>query len=109
MISDMIARLEEKASADASHEAYCDKEFSESCAKKENKLAELEKLSSSIDKKTAQLKREVAELQPALSELAASQAATTKLGVEEQDAFAKNKQDLEDGIDGVRHSVGCLA
>ena len=52
--------------------------------------------------KTAQLKRKVVELQPALSELAAPQAAMTKLSVEEKDAFAKNKQDLEDGIDGVR-------
>ena len=33
----MIVRLEEKASAE---KAYCDKEFSESCAKKENTLAE---------------------------------------------------------------------
>ena len=60
MISDMIARLEEKASAE---KAYCDKEL-ESCAKKEITLAEFEKLSSSTDRKTAQLKRDVAELQP---------------------------------------------
>ena len=45
-------------------------------------------------------------MQPALSELAASQAAMTKLSVEEKDAFAKNKQDLEDGIDGVRTPEG---
>ena len=104
----MTARLEEKASADASKKAYCDKEFSESCAKKENKLAELDTLSSSIDKKTAQLKREVVEMQPALSELAASQAAVTKFGVEEKDVFAKNKQDLEDGTHGVRIALGVL-
>jgi chromosome segregation ATPase len=111
LISDMIARLEEKASADASQKAYCDKELSESRAKKEKKMAELEKLSSSIDTKTArsaQLKREVAELQTALGELAASQAAMTKLRAEEKDAFARNKQDLEDGIDGVRTALGVL-
>merc|ERR1712136_738546 len=65
LISEMISRLEEKASADATHKAYCDKELSESRAKKEAKLAELEKLSASIDTKTAksaQLKREVAKL-----------------------------------------------
>ena len=66
LISEMISRLEDKASADATHKAYCDKELSESRAKKEAKLAELEKLSASIDTKTAksvQLKREVSELQ----------------------------------------------
>jgi len=111
LISDMIARLEEKASADATHKAYCDKELSESRAKKEAKLAELAKLTASIDTKTAksaQLKREVAELQTSLGELAASQAAMTKLRAEEKDAFATNKRDLEDGIDGVRTALGVL-
>ena len=53
-------------------------------------MAELQKLSSSIDTKTAksaQHKGEVAELQPALGELAASQAAVTKFSAEEKDAF----------------------
>merc|ERR1712136_529032 len=107
----MIARLEEKASADATHKAYCDKELSESRAKKEAKLAELEKLSASIDTKTAksaQPKREAAELQTSLGELAASQAAMTKLRAEEKDAFATNKRDLEDGIEGVRSALGVL-
>jgi len=111
LISEMISRLEDKASADATHKAYCDKELSESRAKKEAKLAELEKLSASIDTKTAksaQLKREVAELQTSLGELAASQAAMTKLRAEEKDAFATNKRDLEDGIEGVRSALGVL-
>ena len=63
LMSDMIARLEEKATADASQKAYGDKEFSGSCVKKEIKLAELKKLGSLIDTKTAksaQLKSEVA-------------------------------------------------
>ena len=109
LISEMISRLEDKASADATHNAYCDKELSESRAKKEAKLAELEKLSASIDTKTAksaQLKREVSELQTSLGELAASQVAVTKLRAEEKDAFATNKRDLEDGIEGVRSALG---
>ena len=101
----MISRLEDKASPDATHNAHCDKELSESRAKKEAKLAELENLSSSIDTKTAksaQLKREVGELQTSLGELAASQVAVTKLRAEEKDAFATNERNLEDGIEGVR-------
>ena len=76
-----------------------------------DKMADLEKASSSIDTETAkfvQLKREVAEWQTALGELAASQAAMTKLSAEENDAFAKSKQDLEDCIDGVRTALGVL-
>ena len=73
LISEMISRLEDKASADATHMAYCDKELSESRAKEEAKLAELEKLRA-----------------------------------EEKDAFATNKRDLEDGIEGVRSALGVL-
>ena len=65
-------------------------------------MAELKKLSSSIDTKiakSAQLKREVTRLQTTLGELAASQAAMTKLRAKEKDAFAKNQKDLEDGIE----------
>ena len=111
LISEMISRLEDKASPDATHKAYCDKELSESRARKEAKLAELEKLSASIDTKTAksaQLEREVSELQTSLCELAASQVALTKLRFEEKDAFATNKRDLEDGIEGVRSALGVL-
>ena len=111
LISEMISRLEDKASPDTTHEAYCDKELSESRAKKEAKLAELEKLSASIDTKTtksAQLKREVSELQTSLGELAAFQVTMTKLHAEEKDAFATNKRDLEDGIEGVRSAPGVL-
>ena len=111
LISEMISRLEDKASPDATHKAYCDKELSESRAKEEAKLAELEKLSASVDTKTAksaQLKREVSELQTSLGELAASQVAMTKLRAEEEDAFATNKCDLEDWIEGVRSALGVL-
>merc|ERR1712064_205416 len=52
--------------------------------------------------------REFAELQTSLGELAASQAAMTKLRAEEKDAFATNKRDLEDGIEGVRSALGVL-
>ena len=45
-------------------------------------------------------------LKAALGELAASQVAMTKLRAKKKDAFAKNKQDLEDGIDGVRTALG---
>merc|ERR1719502_2049452 len=48
LISDMIARLEEEANADATLKAYCDKEMAESTAKKDALQAE-------VDKKTAKV------------------------------------------------------
>ena len=43
-----------------------------------------------------------------MRELAASQVAMTKLRAEEMDAFATNKRDLEDGVEGVRSAPGVL-
>merc|ERR1719264_2279567 len=68
LISDMIASLEEAADADATEKAYCDKELAETRAKKEDKTAEIEKLTTKIDQmstRSAKLKEEVAGLQKA--------------------------------------------
>ena len=46
-------------------------------------------------------------LQTTLGELAASQAAVTKLRAKEKDAFAKNQKDLEDGIERALRWVSC--
>merc|ERR1719271_1128355 len=73
LISDMISRLEEEASADASEKAYCDKELAESTEKKEDRENSIAKLTTKIDQmsaKSAQLKEQVASLQKDLSSLA---------------------------------------
>merc|ERR1719414_2507102 len=75
LITDMIERLESEASADAEHKAYCDKELAESNAKKDDKTAEVSKLTTKIDQsaaRSAQLKEEVAGLNSALAALAKS-------------------------------------
>merc|ERR1712037_1044938 len=53
LISDMISKLEEAAGADATEKAFCDKELAETTAKKEEKSAEIEKLSTKIDQMSA--------------------------------------------------------
>merc|ERR1712032_1126900 len=65
LISDMIASLEEAADADATEKAYCDKEMAETKAKKDDKTAEIQKLTTKIDEmsaRSAKLKEEVAAL-----------------------------------------------
>merc|ERR1712232_1028278 len=105
LISDMIARLEEAAGADATQKAYCDKENAESEAKKADNNAEIEKLTTKIDQASArskQLKEQSAALSKALTDLAASRAESTKIRQEEHSAFVQNKADLEQGIEGVK-------
>merc|ERR1712223_1570002 len=96
LISDMIAKLEEAAGADATEKAFCDKELSE-------KTAEIEKLTTKIDQMSAasaKLKEEVAALQKALADLAAAQAEMDKLRGEESTVYKKNKADMEEGLQG---------
>jgi len=111
LIADMVERLEEDASADASHKAYCDKETAEATTKKGEKESEIEKLTTKIDQATAssaQLKEEVAAVQKSLSELAAAQAEMDKIRGQEHADYAKNKADLEQGLSGVKLALKIL-
>merc|ERR1719203_2412294 len=111
LISDMIARLESEADADAAHKAYCDKELGETNVKHADKTAEIEKLTTSIDQmsaRSAQLKEEVARLQKELAELAAAQAEMDKLRKQENADYTSNRADLEQGISGVKIALKVL-
>jgi len=108
LISDMIGRLLKEAEEDASHEAYCDKEMSETKTKKEDLEAEIDDLSTKIDKMSAdsaKLKEEVAALQKELADLASSQAEMNKLRQEEKEAYTNNKAEMEEGLEGVKMAL----
>merc|ERR1719497_135263 len=112
LISDMIESLEEAADADATEKAYCDKELAETNAKKDDKTAEIEKLTTKIDQmsaRSAKLKEEVAALQKALADLMSSQAEMDKLREEESTAYKKNKAELDQGLDGVKLALKVLS
>merc|ERR1719316_703231 len=103
LIMDMIEKLEAEAGADAKHKAYCDKELAYADEKKANRIAEIEKLTTSIDAmsaRSAQLKEEVAALEKSLAELAASQAQMDKIRAEEHAQYISNKADMEQGLEG---------
>merc|ERR1712151_1385010 len=111
LISDMIARLESEADADASHKAYCDKELGETNVKHADKTAEIEKLTTSIDQmsaRSAKLKEEVARLQKELADLASAQAEMDNLRSQEKTDYTKNRADMEQGIKGVKIALKVL-
>merc|ERR1719473_2196213 len=82
LISEMIARLEKEAEEDAAKKAYCDKEMSETKAKKDELTDEIDALTTKIDQmsaRSAKLKEEVAVLTKELADLAKSQAEMDKV------------------------------
>merc|ERR1719454_1265103 len=87
LIMGMIEKLEKEAEADADKKGYCDKEMSETEAKKAEKEAEIEKLSTKIDQDSTtskKLQEEVAVLQKELAELASAQATMNEMRAEEK-------------------------
>merc|ERR1719382_1235056 len=111
LISDMIAKLENEASADATKKAYCDKETAEATSSKNEKAADVEKLSVRIDKmaaRSASLKEEVATLEGELAALASAQVQMDKVRASEKANFDADKPELEAGIKGVQAGAKIL-
>merc|ERR1719443_2705069 len=111
LIMDMIEKLEQEAEEDAAKKGYCDKEMSETSAKKADKEAEIEKLSTKIDQmstKSAQLKEEVVVLQKELAELAQTQATMNDVRQKEKAEFNTAKAELDQGIAGIKLALKTL-
>jgi len=111
LIQDMIEKLEAEAEADATKKAYCDKELAETHQKKDDKTAEIEKLSAKIDSskaKSAKLKEEVATLQKELAALVREQAEMDKIRAEEHAAWETNSAEMEKGLNGVKLALKVL-
>merc|ERR1719198_2396690 len=107
----MISTLDAEAEEDATQKAYCDKEMSETNAKRDELTAESDKLSTKInqDKATsAKLKEEVATLQNELASMAKAKAAADKLRAEEKATYEKNSAEMEQGIKGVKLALKVL-
>merc|ERR1719247_3650639 len=104
MIQEMIEKLVEEAQKEASHKAFCDKEMSETKAKRDDKQTELDDLNTKIDKATSK----IATLQKELAAIAELQAKATAMRTEEAEAWALAKKDFEDGVEGVGMALKVL-
>jgi len=111
MIQEMIEKLVAEAQKEASHKAFCDKEMSETKAKRDDKQGELDTLNAKIDKATskiAKLKEDIATLQKELAEIAAAQKKADEMRAEEAAAWKEAKADFEAGVEGVGMALQVL-
>merc|ERR1719160_2460639 len=103
MIQEMIEKLVAEAQKEASHKAFCDKEMSETKAKRDDKQSDLDDLNTKIDaatSKIAKLKEEIATLQSELAAIAKAH--------EEAAAWKEAKADYESGVEGVGMALQVL-
>jgi hypothetical protein len=111
LIADMLEKLESEADADATEEAFCDKEKFENNEKKKEHDKDIAKLSTKIDQASARsskLKDEVATLQKELAKLAKSKADWEKFRAEEKAVYDKDRPELEQGIEGIKTALKVL-
>merc|ERR1719359_1497360 len=111
LISDMIAKLEKEAEAEATEKAYCDEQLAKTEAKKGELDADIAKLTNSIDKaaaRSASLKEEVVELEKELGTIAKTQSELDGIRAEENANYKVAKAELEQGLGGVRKALGVL-
>jgi chromosome segregation ATPase len=111
LIEGMIGKLEKEANEDASHKAFCDKEISESEAKRDKHQSTVDKLSTRIDKNTATIaktKEEIATLQAELAKLAKMQSEMDAMRTAHHDEYVASKADFEAGLSGIQQALKVL-
>ena len=111
MIQEMMEKLLAEAKEEADKKAFCDKEMSETKAKRDDKQGEVDDLNTKIDKaaaKIAKLKEEIATLEKELMELAEEQKTATEIRESEKSAWVAAKADFEQGLEGVQMALQVL-
>merc|ERR1719379_2520496 len=111
MITEMVEKLMKEAAEEAEKKAFCDKEMSETKAKREDKTSETEDLQMKIDKaaaKIAKLKEGVSVLEEELGKMAGEVKEATEMRNKEKDAWALAKADYEEGLSGIQMALEVL-
>jgi len=111
LISDMIQKLEDKSAQEAYKKAYCDKELSAAREKRENRQTKVSRVTTKVDQMNARiaaLKEDVATAQKMLAALASSQAELDSLRQREHAEFQAEKEETEQGLEGVKRGIRVL-
>jgi hypothetical protein len=111
MITEMVEKLMKEAAEEAEKKAFCDKEMSETKAKREDKTSETEDLQMKIDKaaaKIAKLKEGVSVLEEELGKMAGEVKEATEMREKEKTAWSLAKADYEQGLEGIQAALQVL-
>lgn len=111
LIEDLIARIKEEMSADATQKAFCDKELKENNLKKSNEEDDISEATAKIESMTAQsksLRAQAATLQKELADIAKRKEELTKLRQEEKAVYDENSAKIEEGLEGVKSALKIL-
>merc|ERR1719281_762106 len=111
LIESMIAKLQEQAAAEATHDSYCKEATAENTKSKEKKQAETEKLQARIDEATAgisELKNEIATLGSELAEIANATAEATKMRAEEHQNYLTASTDFKESAEAITQALVVL-
>jgi len=111
LIESMIAKLQEQAAAEATHDAYCKEETASSTASKEKKMAAADKYQARIDAATAaiaSLKNDVASLSKELADMDASMATATKMRSDENAEYQKASTDFKESAEAITQALVVL-
>jgi len=104
--------LEKEGAAEAKKKAYCDKQLTKTETKEEELTDDVQDMSAKIDKsssKEAKLNDEVNDMQGEVASLSKLQAEIDKIRNEEHTNYEMSKEDLQEGLDGVRKALDVLS
>jgi len=111
MVSSMIARMEDEASKEADHKAYCDKEMAETQAKVDDKNDEISKVSTRADQQSAasaKVVEEITTLQQELSETVQSQKSMDEIRAKQKSLYEEETEELQRALQGTQAALRVL-
>lgn len=111
LIKDFISKLEADAEAEADTKSFCDKEMAAAMEMRDDKKAQVEKLTAEITKtesEIAQLKGEIAVLAGQISELRKALKEATELRAAEKAENEKTLAEADEGKEAVQFAISVL-
>jgi len=111
MVEDMIAKLQQEAAEEATHEAFCNEEMTKTEKSKSIKEADIAKTDARLAKAGSavqSLTEAVSDLSGEVTDLDASMAEITSIRNSEKARFTASETELVESIDAVRAAIQAL-
>jgi len=111
MVEDMLAKLQQEAAEEATHQAFCNEEMSKTEKSKSIKEMDIDKSDARLEKATAgvqSLTESIAALAGEVTDLDTSIAEVTGIRNTEKARFTTSETDLAESVDAVRSAIQAL-